>query len=473
MSWSLFSNKFKITKENFILIFCSLSMLLFNISDVINILITALLAVFFIKEDIFAVLCVYIFISFFDDVLVVERLGGSISRIFIIIITVRLMIYIIKYKMPITKKEIFIGSFFVISSLVAFFAENFKLEDIIILLNIGVFLMFSVCLQKDHKYQMNEKLKFFLLSILIAVVIANIYGITRNLVLMEVTGSLTVFRFKGTYEPNFMGMYINMAIAILLFAPKVITSNKVVINILFIFLVTMMGMTLSISGLLILTLTLFLYLWEKREKIIPNMIIIGSRIAVSVAVFLIAQYMYSNFNVYEVQKNVDNTEIIQDDDKVNSHDKDKGDVNGAVSDNYLIQRFEKLWSDLKVGNIDVFTSGRVPIIKTFIDKSFNRNWIQVLLGNGQSNERLYVPFFANEKYAHNTYLDYLYNFGVFGLIIIMFFFIKVMRSGTLLQNFLKDTEYYIVTRNIRIILLLYGITLSLYTKRMFLAFFLL
>ena len=118
------------------------------------------------------------------------------------------------------------------------------------------------------------------------------------------------------------------------------------------------------------------------------------------------------------------------------------------------------------------TSGRTALIRTFIKASFKRPLINILFGNGITDKKIYTKFFGRKCLAHNSYADFLYNFGIVGfLLVIKYIFSKTIKNTFLSTNII-NTMYCKNIKVIRILLLIYAFTLSFYTKRMFLIFFL-
>ena len=76
-----------------------------------------------------------------------------------------------------------------------------------------------------------------------------------------------------------------------------------------------------------------------------------------------------------------------------------------------------------------------------------------------------------EKYSHSSYIDFIYNFGLIGTIIIISYIIDGFRKNKLLNIKLaeKDAEY---VRIIKIAMLVTSITLPLSNEVIFLLFFL-
>lgn len=116
------------------------------------------------------------------------------------------------------------------------------------------------------------------------------------------------------------------------------------------------------------------------------------------------------------------------------------------------------------------TSGRTALIREFYNESMNRNWISVLFGNGPDTKTIHSEFFGREKYSHNTYIDFLFNFGIVGFIIIISYIFNKLIKGNFL--YLEDNLMRRNVKIVRFICILSALSLSLYSKRLFLLIFL-
>ena len=78
-----------------ILIELIIGTLLFNVNNVIGIMFVALMVIEIIFSNTENSLYIYIFLSFFDEVLQNKYLGGSISRIFMVVIAIKLLFHLL------------------------------------------------------------------------------------------------------------------------------------------------------------------------------------------------------------------------------------------------------------------------------------------------------------------------------------------------------------------------------------------
>lgn len=439
----------------------------------INKYISLFFLVFLILEIIFSkkienLLYIYLFLSFFDEVLILDIIKGSVSRIIMVLIFIKLLINIIKNKILPNKIQLSLILFFLIAFVIELFNNTFNIEAVSVLANIYIFILFSMAikLSKDEKDKFIEKLFF---TIVFAIIESIAYGFINNNFLVNVVDyekQTKIYRFNGTYEPNFMCMYINLGILSLL-----AIKNKFNKYIFYIFMAVMINfaiLTASITGIATLIVSIFIYIIINFKRKSLNYIN-----AVIIIIFLIILFLGLKFVINEMNSTTNsqiNTEINTSDNK--EVEVDKQELENNISDNSLAKRITKIINQVKEGKLDDVTSGRIPLAKTFVKSSFNRPILNILFGNGITNKKLYNDFFRRNCYSHNSYLDFLYNFGIIGFILGTAYMIYKTFKNVFLNFSMKDTKYASNIRIIRIMLLIYALSLTLYTKRMFLIFFL-
>ena len=112
-------NKFKNNSFLRIISELFLATLLFNINIYVGlaIFLIIVLEILFCK-DIYNLLYIFAFMAFNDEILILEQLHGSISRVFLVLISLKLIVYILKNKLQPKKSSIAILAFFIISSII-------------------------------------------------------------------------------------------------------------------------------------------------------------------------------------------------------------------------------------------------------------------------------------------------------------------------------------------------------------------
>lgn len=475
-----------------------LGTLLFNVNFIIGAIFLLIIVAEILSASNEDCLFTFIFLSFFDEVLQIKQLGGSISRIVMAVIFVKLLINIIVNKYKPNKYQIGILIFFFISLIVSIInLKRINTEVIMILSNIIIFVLFSMAIKLKTKDETEQFIRKLLLTIVLAVLNSTIYGIINNNVIKEIEGDKIAIRFKGTYEPNFMCMYINLAFLSIISIKDTI-KPKILYYIGAAILITANVLTVSITGLITLLTSLIIYFIIQRksfkEEIKDFAIIIilfilcissirlvnsiNSKIELKKQTVLKEQTQYTSNNELNNVATMQNQ--TENDNKVNETLNNTQNSNEAITNTNkdavssgLNVRLSFLTNILKNGDLDRFSSGRIPLFTLFVEASFNRPIFNILLGNDPTTKMLFSKYFYKAKYSHNSYVDILYNFGVIGFLAMMIYIFNITKNNIFLGSNINENKYKNAIKLIRIMLLIYSITLSLYTKRMVLVFFLL
>ena len=484
-----------------ILIELIIGTLLFNVNNVVGIIFVTIMVIEILFSNIENSLYIYIFLSFFDEVLQNKYLGGSISRILMIVIAIKLLFNIIKNKIRPNRTEIGIFCFFIFSFIIGLITyKTISAEVIIILFNIFIFVLFSMNIKLNGKEEVDKFIEGLFFTIVIAVLNSIAYGLLNNLFLKEIDGTNIVYRFKGTYEPNFMSLFINLGVIALL----AIKGKKIPKKLSYILCAIMINaniITVSMTGLVTLAFTMILYFIFNRKNFKEEIKDIGIIAILTVLIFAGVQFYKKVLNDINNTKaeesytssstNEINREDTSNDEKEENYKSSTtGSTNQENSDGQSGQKNEKgegseksksdlgkriefLQEILNKKDLDRFTSGRLPLAKTFMEASFNRPVINILFGNDATTKKIFSNYFYKEKYSHNSYMDILYNFGIIGFITSISYVLYITIKNKYLKNSLEDCYYKNAIKLARIMLLIFAFALSLYTKRMLLVFFLL
>ena len=471
----IINNIISIFKKNafFRLLFeLSIATLLFNVNIYLGIALFAIVII----EIIFSknnenLLYAFVFTFFNDEILIVPWMGGSISRIIMAVVILKLIIHIIKNRIKPNKVQIGIMLFFVISCLVGLNAIK---EEAIILCNFLTFVLFSMVI-KLKKNQLDKFIYKLFVTIIVGVSCGALYGIL-NVNFMEYNqGDKVIYRFNGSYEPNFMCLYLNVAILSLLSIRDKV--KRICYYLVLSFLLLLVVLTVSFTGIAVLLASLFVYFIVFRKKwktvimdylivaIITLLLFMGLRVVKYESVIL--NYKVSN-NMVTSKLPIKDTkkDVVVDDDVIDIQ-------NTIYSDNTIIDRIIRSYKYLQAGKIDELTSGRTALIRDFVSASFNRPIFNILFGNNPISKKVYSSFFDHDCYSHNSYLDLLYNFGVVGFIIIISFVLYKLIKNNFLGMNIKNSLYSLNIKVVRIMILLYIFTLSMYTHRIIPLFFVL
>ncbi len=462
-----------------ILVELTLLVMLFNVHIVLGGIFTiAILLEIAIVKDNKNLLYIYLFLSFFDEILIFEPIKGSISRMVMVVIILKLGIFIIKNKVKPNKYQIGVAIFFVISFIVGIITyQSISLEVAITFVNILIFLMFSMCIKPNDTEEMEKFIKQLLLTIVWASLISILYGLITNNFLAEYEGEEISLRFKGTYEPNFMSMFINLGIASLLFLKDDI-KHKWCAYVGIAIMINADIATISVTGLAVLGVMLLIYVIMQRKKIRiqwKEWLII---VLLTIMIFGVTK-LISNMekqlidNTPKIENNQQtNINIPEEEPKIENNVIPEENQNNVETNNSIINRINFLKQKLLEGDWDRISSGRIPLIKTFFTASFNRPIGNILFGNDMTTKTLYTAYLGAAECSHCSYIDFLYNFGVIGFIIINGYLFIITKKNIFLGRDISNSKYKNAIILIRILLLIHMIALSMYTKRMLLTFFL-
>lgn len=382
----------------------------------------------------------YIYMFFFEEVTVVNILGGSLSRIIMVILLIKLSITFFKNRMKLDYKAIFILIFFILSCIVGIIARGLDFGDISIVINIAVIILYRAHLNRK------KDIKSFAINlkeiILYAVFVSIIYGLIHMQFLQEITANLVTLRFRGTYEPNFMAFFLNIGLVVLMFdREKYFNKNeKIFFGVIFL---TALWMTKSMTGYIVFVFIFIYFLFSVKQFSLKKFIIARKKILI---IFTLIGTLLLGGSVYYLETLSNTSDEVQTD-----------------------NRFLFLYETLKKGDLDTFSSGRISIIESFASESINRPMIEVFLGNGPSSKPTFVKFFEKDKFAHNSYIDFLYSFGILGGLICIIYICKTIYNKKMFNKELAKYDAFIV---MRYVCLIFALTLSLYSKRLVLLLFL-
>lgn len=428
----------------------------------------------------------YIFLSFFDEVLIFEPFNGSISRIIMCIIFIKSIYFIIKRKLKPDKEHIGVLIFLALSFIVGLISNGFDISVFIVFANVITFVLFSMCIKKDDNFDIGKFIEKLAAVILVAVIISIVLGLILSNYAKEIENyetNKTIYRFSGTYEPNFMSMYINLGVLSAIIIKE--KFNKIVYYVLISTLINFVILTVSITGMVSLAISLgvgmILLLKEKKTSLLDISAIIIGTIIIYLAINLT--------NVFKVEQKdpvlVENIEyqesivvanlvtITNDISKPSKQVNSNLETLSSSNETSLAARFKNLKDLIVNGDLARVSSGRLPIAINFIKASFKRPLFNILFGVDANNHKIYCEFFDKDCYAHNAYLDFLYNHGIIGFCVVLIYFLRKTFRNIFLGYDLKTTKYCNNIKIIRIMLLIFALALTLNTKRMFLMFFLL
>lgn len=424
--------------------------LLFNINTITQVVCSIVILVICILLDLERLLYTYIFMAFFEESLIADFLGGSVSRIILVIVLIRTILTIYNKKIKISRNIYFLISFFMVTNLYSVFFIKLNIEDFLICFNILSFCLFYSIFVNENNNKKKNIFKNIQLFIVMAIFGSIIYGVITNNFLVSNIRDVTTIRFKGIYEPNFMAMYINLGIIALLYNDHLV-NKKIRYLFLIIFIIALLA-TVSMTGYLVfgfILCTLLKYNFSSIKTKIRNMysFLIKKKTSLClIIIILVSVISFGGYTSYKIL--VDDTSSVD-------------------------NRFEDMLILLKERDFDKLSTGRIPLFREFAEASVDRPIFEILLGNGPSAKKIYSNYYAVDKYVHNSYMDFMYSFGLVGFVIIIKYLYTVMRKVKFLSWEISERKYIYLMQVSRLSLLIYALTLSLYSKRIILLFFLL
>ena len=196
-------------KWNFVVAFTVLT-LLFGFNQYLDYLLVAAMAAVILALNPKQLLYAYVYLYFFEEVLSFPNLYGITIVILSPLIAVKLLYILIKRKIVPKTRELLIFGFFLFSSGIALISGNFGKATLVVDMTVAIVLMFSMVIRQYRNK--DEIVKELFLTIIIAVTNAVVYGLAHNNFMDEVRSDAVIWRFNGTYEPNYMAMFLNLSL---------------------------------------------------------------------------------------------------------------------------------------------------------------------------------------------------------------------------------------------------------------------
>lgn len=402
-----------------IIYFFSIILLFFNYSVVLNIIFLLIITLISIFTPLKNNLLIFIFLIPFGSLLVIDGVG-SIYRVIQLIIIIKYLIMIINRKSEL-KFTFFQYLIITVLFLYSIF-EVFIYHNIIgftVLINVLIMAMHNEL--HDRNQLLNNVYTCFLYSVISGIV----YGLVhQNFMDRWVEGIGYIKQFNGTYEPNFMALYINIGIIIIL-TNKYSTLKKIIgLLVLYFGLI----ITFSLSGMILNLISVisifFLYSLEKKY-LLRNIkyVFIYSLPALFISFFVVNTDLF-----YPVKRRVLNT-----------------------------------ISNLIIGNYSKATSSRTDLANLYIHEWNQLSIVSKTFGMAHFS---FYNFLKSKttlsflQYSHNSYLDMLFTFGVIWTVIIAILIV----SNTFIE-YIRDKDVTLFT--IRVCVLIAAFNLSAFTSKVF------
>ena len=440
----------KFNKVLFLALFCVILLVGFKVTclDYLALLFLLLITLFLKPEEI---LYSYIFLFFFEPVTEVSLLGGSINRLVTIIGILRIIYCFFKDKVKIKKIYLLITiflSFFLVYSL--YINRGYFKENILLYSNIMIFVLYGNYLSSYKFYKKKRVVNELLETIVCGVFGSILYGFIFWNFDLEQRAGFTNWRFNGTNDPNFLAYYINLAIIIQMFRKKIIEKKDKIMNIVInVLLVVGLILTKSITGIFINIISFIALLLIKNKEVVKNYICANKRKVILACTLLVVLIGLGTFIV--IKKNIN---------EVYTDNSGKIVAKNRIADIIL---------SVKQGDVDRLTSQKTRDWRLFLDDYYNSDFTVLLFGKSMQPINLYSPYWGREVASHSTYIDFLCCFGMLGMAFILWYLLYKIKYSLIMSSCISNDAY----KFIRIILLVYGLELGIYTNRIFLLMFIL
>lgn len=406
-------------------------LLLVGYNDILTILTTLSIVILICLMEEEKLLPTFILLHFFEERFAITNFFGLTFVVISPIILIRLLVIYKRKKCNIPKEKLWIIIFFICYFLISIFSMKIMPSDFAIYIDIAILILFSSILS-THK-EKNKILESIFSTVIISTLFAILYGIVHLKIIADYRGNKVFYRFCGSYEPNYMAMYINLAIVSLVGLKNTILEkySKIWYYAILIILGVALLATMSTTGLIVFTCLMLVYLIRKTNNKL-----------LTIAIILLACIIIFTICCYWAEKLMD-------------------------SNNPLIEKIGMIAYKIKTGNIYSATSGRIPIYHTFVHEALNRDLANVLIGCGPNSYKLYDSYFRGEKYVHSVYLDLLYSFGILGMLLVLGYIINNLKKNSFLGESLHRSKYNDTMINFKIVLLISALALSMHAEIIF------
>lgn len=399
--------------------------MIYGWNDYIDIMVVIFVAILFIlyidnEEFIYS----YFPIVFFEAVLVIPIIGGSFFRIYQMVFLIRVIREILKLERRTIDVKITIN----LIALIVFFGSSvLYINDIsgIVSSILNAAILFYMYTQFIHK-KGNEAYSQILAIVGFFVCFSGIYG------LMYGTGidyGYTM-RISATIgDPNYSSLFYTLGMFSILGTQSI--SNKLKI-LLFSIIFVLLMLTVSMSGIFGTLLLLIIYISVINYR--KALVIVGTMITCFL-VFLKVKFAYGS-TLFGIQF--------------------------------------RILQMIKSQDITYITSGRSNLIVEYAKLFCAQPLIRQIFGgtntiSGDFRDALVEAF---DYVSHNSYIDMLYMIGIVGAVAIVGLFIQMIRDNLKLYRVSNNTTYLSLAF-LKLTILYYAFSLSIFPFRYFYTFFVL
>lgn len=385
---NLKSKKLKTILFNLLLIFMIVLGVVFPIVSIIALILVTLY--FLLSNDDKKIIEICVFLAPFASIF---KYNVGTTSFFTIIMLVFVFKMILKYGIS----KLFI-LFYLIFTLFCIIGVTNDVTSVIKMLIIPLFIYYLFV--NKEKIDKDRVFKLFIYSIIIASFIGYFKDIIPNMNLYLIDKSLRID--VGVYTTRFSGLNGD---------PNYYSINVLLAMSLLFYLITRKSINL-ILGIINVSILLFFGAQTNSKSFI--LVLIGLILFALYSLIKNKRYILSLLVVFAVAFSI----VMINNSKI------------TIFDN-LINRFSK------DTNIDQLTTGRSEIQKMYIDY-IGSNPKVLFFGNGFNSNLL------NGHEAHNTYLQMIYNFGIFGTIIFIYLLLFGFKIFKIEKNFVNYLPLIVV-----------------------------
>ncbi|MBR4162352.1 MAG: hypothetical protein IKR11_02450 [Solobacterium sp.] len=427
------------------LIVLSALSLLFGFHAFLDIAVIIAMIICLLLMDIEQLFFSFVLLYFFEEILCLENIYGISIVVMTPIIALRLLWHMYKNRIIPKKKEFVIFGFTCFSGVMSILSHNFGKATLVVIMTITVALLFKVILQKQSNYI--RILDGLAITIAIASTGTVLYGFLHNNYLNENRGDRFILRFNGAYEPNYTALFCNLGILASFSYRKKMgyfwSAYLILINLIGLLLTrSTTGLGVFVILLFIITIRNINYIKRNLKIFLKGQDRFNTLINAFIFVLILLELAAIVF-IFEYKT---------------------GFISGKLL--MIIER-------VRSGNISSASSGRLPIIRAFLKSLNEENILIKLFGNAPQSLKVYSKYFADYKYAHNTYIDLIYSFGYIGGSVIFLLSVFKTVKGYFLNKKFKRKERKEFLLFSRLIIFISGFMLSLHCEVITIILFLL
>ena len=453
--------------------------------------------------------CVYVFLLMFDNMLPCPLLGGSAVRVVQLALLGRGVLAHARLRRMSEPYTLRVAVLTLAWCGLSFALKGLTADMLSFGVNIAALMALRWLLRVDT-CPVGETLHRMLMTYVVGALTAVALGILYGRIVWLVGDALSGARFMGTHEPNFMAMFLDVAVAIWLFlAPKGRVRDALVLGVLggaLVFTGSLTGLCMAVLVLGGSLIALRKQGWALAARVARALVvaallagcaalvlhppatggakdILGWEASTGVVSGAVPNYLspedYARVRRGEAALDA----VLETEAQMLARREAEGSVpdlepnrTGDAAERalgripMLGERFTRAYIYLRDNGIDYATSGRLGLMREKAGDYAALPLWQKLIGRGPDIEKTYFPLYQTLGYAHCSYLDLLTSLGALGLAGLLYWIYRVMQRRVFLGEAMPAPVSAALTAA-RWAVLLHAATLSMHLNRMFLFFF--